>query len=243
MLRKNIVGLLICIAVMGVTSLGFAGIPELTRCTAEMLNMTADQVNVFNTPDGSGYLMTEARDKDTAPGTWEDATITVTLIDGTVAANPVFAYPFEDLWLENNYAPGYAIPAPPAFPTGAPGLIACPNGTVADASTDINGQTTFSGPFYAGGHSWYTEDGDDNNDSQTSVMVSGAAIAGSLKLLFNSADVNGDGVWDSSTDVYLFSLLYPAVSGYHYDVDFYFDEVNDLSDLVLFSAARFVQCP
>jgi|SaaInl4_150m_RNA_FD_contig_41_1016458_length_1529_multi_7_in_0_out_0_1 hypothetical protein len=246
MLRKNIVGLLICIAALGITSLGFAGIPDVTRCSAEMLNMTADQVNVYNTPDGSGYLMTEARDKDTAPGSWEDATITVTLIDGTAApGNPVFAYPFEDLWLENNSLTPYVIDDVFPFdpPTGAPGLIACPNGTVADASTDINGQTTFSGPFYAGGHSEYTNDGNDDNDTKTYVMVSSAPIDDPLKLLFNSADINGDGVWNSDTDVFLFSLLYPAGIGYHYDVDFYFDEVNDLSDLVLFSAARFVQCP
>ncbi len=238
MLRKNIVGLLICIAALGITSLGFAGIPDLDRSSAVMLNMTADQVNVFNTPDGSGYLMTEARDKDTVPGTWEDATVTVTLIDGTGATgNPVYFYPFEDIWLENNPA------VPPVNLGDAAGLVACPNGSIADASTDINGQTTFSGPFYAGGFVDYTADANDDNDGKAYVMISGAPIDDPLKLLFNSADIDGDGMWTSGTDVILFSQRYPASAGYYYSVDYYFDEVNDLSDLVLFSAARNVQCP
>jgi hypothetical protein len=229
---------LICIAALGVTSLGFAGIPDIDRCSAETLNMTATQVNVFNTPDGSGYLMTEARAKNTTPGTWQDATITVTLLDGTgTTGNPVFAYPFEDMWLENN-------PAVPPVNIGDPaGLVACPNGTIADASTDINGQTTFSGPFYAGGYVDYTADANDDNDGKTYVMVSGLPINDPLKILFNSADIDGDGLWTSGTDVILFSQRYPASAGYSYSVDYYFDEVNDLSDLVLFSAARNVQCP
>lgn len=239
MLRKNIVGLLICIVALGATSLGFAGIPDIDRCTAELLGYTGSaNLNVFNTPDGSGYLMTEARTKSTAAGTWEDGTITVTLLDGTgTTGNPVFAYPFEDMWLENNPA------VPPATQGDPAGLCACPNGTLADASTDINGQTTFTGPFYAGGHVTYSNDGDDTNDDKTYVMVSGQPINSPLKVLFNSADINGDGFWTSTVDVILFSQRYPASAGYSYSVDFYFDELNTLSDLVLFSAARNVQCP
>jgi hypothetical protein len=235
MLRKNIVGLLICIATMGVATLGYAGIPDLDTSSAVMLNTTA-QVNVYNTPDGSGYLMTEARAFNTTPGTWEDATITVTLLDS--GSNPVFQYPFEDVWLENPPA------VPPVNPGDPAGLVACPNGTLADASTDINGVTTFSGPFYAGGFVDYTADMNTDNDGFTYVMVSGEPLTnGPLKLLFNAADIDGDGLWTSATDVILFSQRYPPSAGYHYSVDFYFDEVNDISDLVLFSAARNVQCP
>jgi hypothetical protein len=239
MLRKNIVGLLICIAAVGATSLSFAGIPDIDRCSAEVLGYTGGMnLNVFNTPDGSGYLMTEARTRLTTPGTWEDATITVTLYDGTgTTGNPVFAYPFEDIWLENN------PPVPPANLGDPAGLVACPNGTIADASTDINGVTTFSGPFYAGGHVTYSNDGNDANDDKSYVVVSGQPINDALDILFNSADIDGDGLWTSGTDVILFSQRYPASAGYYYSVDYYFDEVNDLSDLVLFSAARNVQCP
>ncbi len=237
MLRKNIVGLMICIAAMGVTTLGFAGIPDLDTSSCVMLNAPAlTNINVSNVPDGSGYLMTEARQLTTTPGTWEDATITVTLLDS--GSNPVFAYPFEDIWLEN----------PPAVPPGSvydvPGLVACPNGTIADASTDINGVTTFSGPFYAGGHVDYSLDADDSNDGKTYVMVSGAPLTnGALLLLFNSPDINGDGVWNTDTDVVIFSSRYPATEPYSFSVDYYFDGVNDISDLVLFSAAQNVSCP
>ncbi len=240
MLRKNIVGLLICIAAMGITTLGFAGIPDLDTSSCVMLNApVGSNLNIHNTPDGSGYLMTEARQWTTVPGTWEDATITVTLLDS--GSNPVFAYPFEDIWLEN----------PPAVPVAQPnlacdpaGLVACPNGSIADASTDINGQTTFSGPFYAGGFVDYTDDGNDTNDGKTYVMVSGAPLTnGPLLLLFNSADINGDGLWTVPIDVIVFSQRYPASAGYEYSVDYYFDEVNTVSDLILFSAASNVQCP
>ncbi|MBU0741408.1 hypothetical protein KKG45_05990 [bacterium] len=244
MLRKNIVGLLICIAAMGVTTLGFAGIPDLDTSSCTMLNAPVGvNVNVYNTPDGSGSLMTEARAPifpvPPAPGpysTEEDATITVTLLDS--GSNPVFAYPFEDIWLENP-------PAVPPVNVGDPaGLVACPNGTIADASTDINGMTTFSGPFYAGGHVDYSNDGNDTNDGKTYVMVSGSPLTnGPLLLLFNSADIDGDGLWTTSTDVLLFSQRYPVAAGYHYSVDYYFDERDDISDLVWFSAARNVQCP
>jgi len=214
MLRKNIVGLLICIAALGITSLGFAGIPDLDRCSAVMLNHTGDvNVNVFNTPDGSGYLMTEARERGTIAGTWLDATVTVTLIDGTGASgNPVFAYPFEDIWLENNPA------VPPPEIGDAAGLVACPNGSIADASTDINGQTTFSGPFYAGGFVDYTDDSNDDNDGKAYVMISGAPIDQALHILFNSADIDGDGLWTTGTDVLLFSQRYPVGGGYNYSV-------------------------
>lgn len=238
MLRKNIVGLLICIAAIGVTSLGFAGIPDRDTSSCVMLNApVGHNLNIHNTPDGTGYLMTEARQVTTAPGVWEDATITVTLLDS--GSNPVFLYPFEDIWLENPPA----VPPPDPNLTGvASGLAACPNGSISDASTDINGQTTFSGPFYAGGFVDYTDDGNDTNDGLTYVMVSGVSLTNApLMLLFNSSDINGDGQWTSDIDVILFSQRYGGA--YDYSVDFYFDEVNDVSDLILFSAARNVQCP
>jgi len=244
MLRKNIVGLLICIAAMGFTTLGFAGIPELSLCTAEMQAATPDSnINVYNAPDGSGYAMTEGRMLSTAAGTWEDATITVTLLDS--GSNPVFSYPFEDIWLENPPA----TPPPDPNVNGDPtGLIACPNGNTADASTDLNGQTTFTGPFLAGGHVDYSLDDNDLNDGRTYVMVSGLPITGganggALQLLFNSSDIDGDGQWTSAADVILFSAKYPSAAGYNYNVDYYFDGINEISDLVLFSAAQNVTCP
>ena len=202
----------------------------------EMLNYEGTaMVSVFNTPDGTGYPMTQARARDTAPGSWVDATITLTILDGE--SNPIYAYPYEDLWLVNTPAVAPSALGDPA------GLVACPNGALADASTDINGQTTFSGPFLAGGHVTYSDNGDDSDDDRTYVMISGEVANQSVPLLFNSADIDGDGFWTSSVDVILFSQRYPVSAGYSYSVDFFFDGANTLSDLVLFSAARNVQCP
>jgi hypothetical protein len=235
MLRKNIVGLLICIAAIGATTLGFAGIPDLDLSSCAMLNATPGAtLSVYNVPDGSGYSTLEARRYVGPAGTsaQDDATITVTLLDS--GSNPVFAYPFEDMWIE--------CPPLPADLT-SPGLLACPNGTTADASTDINGQTTFSGPFFAGGYGTYSNNGV-ADDGVTYVMISGLPLTnGAMPLVFNSSDINGDGVWDTITDVLLFSQRYPVSGGYHYSVDYYFDELNAIGDLVLFSAARNVTCP
>ena len=217
MLRRNIVGLVICIATLGIATLGFAGVPELDNCSAT--TAAGEQVNVFVIPDGQGFLMTEARAATTLPQDVVDATITVTLLDAGM--NPVFAYPFEDMWLE----------------TSLSGLAACPNGTIADASTDINGQSTFTGPFYAGGHS------DMVGGEMTQVVISGAALPAlnNLDILFNSADMDGNGLVDL-TDVSLFSTAYLGAS-YDFAADFFFDSALNLSDLVLFSGAVNIGCP
>ena len=207
MLRKNIVGLLVCLAALSVATLGFAGVPDVNNSTAS--TAATVQVSVFNVPDGTGKALTEARD---AAGNVVDATITVTLLDAGM--NPVYLFPFEDMWLETTLG----------------GLAPCANGTVADGSTDINGQTTFTGPFYAGGYT------DPSAGELTHVMVNGAALVGSdMDIQFNSADVNGDGVPDA-LDLASFSADYQS-GAYSYRIDYLYDSNINLSDLVLFSAA------
>ncbi len=213
MLRKNIVGLLVCLAALSVATLGFAGVPDVNNSTAS--TAATVQVSVFNVPDGTGKALTEARD---AAGNVVDATITVTLLDAGM--NPVYLFPFEDMWLETTLG----------------GLVPCANGTVADASTDINGQTTFTGPFYAGGIT------DPASGELTRVMVNGAGLVGSdMDIQFNSADMTGDGIVNIS-DLSSFSAGYLGGS-YVYDVDFSYDGVINLSDLVLFSTAFNATCP
>ncbi len=236
-MRMKIICLSIGVFILNGIGVVFAdGVPDFQRSWAEMLSCTASPVSVCNVPDGSGYPLTQARAFDTPPGSWQNATITVTLIDPTGASgNPLHAYPLEDMWLENH------PPVPPTIPGAPAGLVACPLGVLADADTDVNGQTTFTGPFHAGGHVTY--DSTTDLGDLTYVMVGGEALTTSLELLFNSPDIDGDGVWSSGVDVILFSQRYPVGAGYSYSVDFHFDEVNDLSDLVLFSAARNSSCP
>lgn len=222
MLRRNIVGLVVCIAVLGVASLGFANVPDLSASHAVAAS-GATQVSVFVTPDGLGYLMTQARAVTTPPLDVVDATITVTLWDS--GNNPIFAYPFEDLWLE----------------TSMGGLAGCSNGTIADGATDIDGQATFTGPFYAGGHSDFA------GNEVTKVYVSGNPLVGSdLNILFNSADINGDGVVSNlSGDLGGATGFagYYTNGTYDYAIDYFYDGLENLSDLVLFAGAFNTACP
>lgn len=215
MLRRNIVGLVICVAALGVSTLGVAGVPDLVNSNAD-LPAGLPQVSVFLTPDGTGNLMTEARAVTTPPLDVVDATITVTLFDAGM--NAVFAYPFEDMWLETTLG----------------GLVACTNGTLANANTDINGVTTFVGPFYAGGYSNKVA------GELTQVIINGSPLVGEdLNVLFNSPDLFADGVVDLS-DVSQFSGYY---GGTGYAADYFYDGSVNLSDLVLFSSSVNVVCP
>ena len=215
MLRRNIVGLVICVAALGVSTLGVAGVPDLVNSNAD-LPAGLPQVSVFLTPDGTGNLMTEARAVTTPPLDVVNATITVTLFDAGM--NPVFAYPFEDMWLETTLG----------------GLVACTNGTLANANTDINGITTFVGPFYAGGYSNKVA------GELTQVIINGAPLIGEdLNVLFNSPDLFADGVVDLS-DVSLFSASYGTTD---YRANYFYDGSVNLSDLVLFSSSVNVVCP
>jgi hypothetical protein len=215
MLRRNIVGLVICVAALGVSTLGVAGVPDLVNSNADLPAGTP-QVSVFLTPDGTGNLMTESRAITTPPLDVVNATITVTLLDAGM--NPVFAYPFEDMWLETTLG----------------GLVACTNGTLANANTDINGVSTFVGPFYAGGYSNKVA------GELTQVIINGSPLVNEdLNVLFNSADIFPSGAVDLS-DVSVFSGLY---GGTGYAADFFYDGIVNLSDLVLFSSAVNVVCP
>ncbi len=215
MLRRNIVGLVICVAALGVSTLGMAGVPDLVNSNADLPAGTP-QVSVFLTPDGTGNLMTESRAITTPPLDVVNATITVTLLDAGM--NPVFAYPFEDMWLETTLG----------------GLAACTNGTLANANTDINGVSTFVGPFYAGGYSNKVA------GELTQVIINGSPLIGEdLDVLFNSPDVFADGVVDLS-DVSQFSGYYGGTS---YAADYFYDGSVNLSDLVLFSSSVNVICP
>jgi hypothetical protein len=142
----------------------------------------------------------------------------VTLLDA--AGTPIFLYPFEDMWLE----------------TSAAGLVPCNGGTVSDGSTNIAGQTTFSGTLYAGGQS------DRTGAEKCKVIVNGTALVGSdLDILFNSADIDGD-LQVGLSDTVAFVPLYTG-GVYNYSVDFFFDGAVNLSDLVLYAGGLNTACP
>ncbi|MBD3222248.1 hypothetical protein GF314_13505 [bacterium] len=185
-----------------------ADIPEPDLCTVE-IDALAIGASIFVVPDGSGTPLTAA----SAPGGVEvDATITVTLVNP--AGELIVGYPAEDLWLE----------------TADGGLVACPDGTTADAPTDENGQTVWQQPLHAGGWS----------DAESLLaLVAGVPIHPELPLRVNSPDVNGD------LEVNLSDIvpLAQALGGYAYEVDFNHDGAINLSDIARFVPAIGAACP
>lgn len=225
MLRRNLV--VVCLISL-VASMGFAGVPDHAASTATYA-AGPTLVSVFTNVDGQGNPINGA--KAAASSTPVDATITVTVID--TFGNPIFQYPFEDMWLE----------------TANGGLLLCNGGSVSDASTDVNGQTTFSGTLFAGGCSFY----DLTSNEQTVVIIDGNPITSggsAMDIIFNTADLSGDllvGVQDTA----LFKPLYiGGTTGtmdyavdFLYSVDYYFDERITLSDLVLYAGVANTTCP
>lgn len=218
-------GLMVCLISLSFATLGFAGVPDHAASTAT--TAATGLVSVFTNVDGLGNPINGA--KAAASSDPVDATITLTVID--TFGNPIFQYPFEDMWLQ----------------TDDDGLILCNGGSTADFSTNVNGQTTFSGTLFAGGGSYYDKTIPANE--QCIVIIDGTALsqaASALDIIFNTADLTGDlivGVQDTALfkPLYLAGTQAPYV--YDYAIDYYFDEVITLSDLVLFAGVANTACP
>lgn len=151
----------------------------------------------------------------TSPSGDVDGTIHLFVLTDSNA--PVYLFPYEDLWLQ------------------VPGLNACPNGAAADHATDLDGHTTFSvSPSFGGVQT-----------GALTVMISGDAVpnpapdAGFFHV--TSPDLNGDRSVDLS-DVILFSERWFA-EGYDPGIDYLYDGVNDLSDIVVFASHMGHRCP
>jgi hypothetical protein len=203
---------LLGIFVVSMASLAWAGVPDLNLSTAT-IDPAANGASVFNIPNGAGVGFDEAF----LGGAPVDATITVTLID--TQGDPIFLYPFEDLWLE----------------TSLGGLAYCSGGTAADASTDEMGMTTFSNPLAAGG---YTP------GESTVVLVAGAPLAGGgLDITYNSPDINGD-LTVNLSDIVAFTTLLGGDFGTHplYAGDFNDDGTLNLSDIVRMTSGIGAAC-
>jgi hypothetical protein len=200
---------LLGIMVMSLASLAWAGVPDLTLSSAE-IDPAADGASVFIIPNGQGAAFDEAVLPD---GSIVDATITLTLVDGD--ANPIFGYPFEDMWIET---------------TGG-SFAPCAGNATADASTDEMGMTEWQLPLTAGGSSF---------NENVLVYVAGTALTGSgINLTFNSPDMNGD-LNINLSDIGLFT---PMIGSDTYEGDFNYDGTVNLSDIGLFTPAIGTSCP
>jgi len=177
-----------------------------------------DEVSVFITFDGDGNRLDACRTMTSSPGTTVDATITITAIDMFTGV-PIVGLAAEDFWLE----------------TDAAGLTLCAIGFAADGPTDGDGITTMTGAPLGGGYS------NREADEETYVVCMGDRVhSNGFDLRFNSADINGD-LMVTLHDVILFCQLF-GTHEYHYAIDFYFDGVIGLSDLIYFMQSMNTQC-
>jgi hypothetical protein len=194
--------------------LGFAtavwastGIPDPEVSYA--VTAATQQVMCVNCPHGDGDPLSACRAQDASI---MDATITLYL--RTFLDEPIIGYPAADLWLE-----------------GATGSITtCFWGTIADADTDINGETTFSQALFAGGNSLGVD-----------VFVSGMPLMHPpLDIIMVSPDIDGNGNVNLS-DVIFFTPYY--YGDYSSHVDFHWDGVLNLSDVIVLAAHIAHDCP
>lgn len=161
-------------------------------------------------PDGSGAAFTEARD---GSGSGDiDGRITLTMRDPNMV--PVIMFPAEDLWLESDDG----------------GLAVCWAGSIAEEPTDSYGETTWTLPLRAGGHS----------QAMTRVSLFSNLITSRLPLHYNSPDIDGDGVV-GLLDLTIFTADY--YSGYTFRSDFEYNQALGLTDLTRFTQAYGAECP
>ena len=173
-------------------------LPDPYLSTVE-IDPLAVGASVLVVPDGAGVSFDQAR----APGGLVvDATITVTVVNP--AGYPLPDWPLEDIWLE----------------TSAGGLVACADGTTADAPTDENGQTVWLEPLFAGGCS---------AGESVVVVVSGYSLIQTVPIHFVSPDINGD------LHVHLVDIVafVQALAEYEPYADFNHDGAVNLADIVL----------
>ncbi|MDD5719104.1 MAG: hypothetical protein PHQ53_05400 [Candidatus Krumholzibacteria bacterium] len=204
MFRRFLLGIM----VVSLASLAWANVPDPDNSTAVTASPGAAMTVL---PNAGGMAFTQAR----LGGAVVDATITLTLLDESM--NPVFGYPFDDIWLESS----------------AGGLVYCTRGTTPDGSTDINGVTTWTTPLAAGG----CTDGED-----IVVMVAGTQLTATIDLTFISADFSSNLIVNT-LDVSPFSALFFSGS-YEICADMDLNgSVNSL-DIPIMAAAVFggVEC-
>jgi hypothetical protein len=129
MVRRKLMGLLVCSLVLGMASLSWAGVPDLDM--SNVATAAGSQVSVFSTPQGLGDSLDDCM---AYPGILHvDATVTLTLLDQF--GSPIFGYPYTDMWIESS----------------SKSISVCAGGSTADRDTDINGVTVFTQPMFAGG--------------------------------------------------------------------------------------------
>lgn len=161
--------------------------------------------HIMVVPDGSGATLASAG-------------LTVELWVEHCVGEPVPGYSRLDMWLHGEQPADLSV---------------CYRGSIADADTDANGYTTFSGSLLAGGHS----------QAGLNVYVAGVKLYGgpALPITVNSPDINGDLMVNIQD---LVSFADDFASGQApFRSDLFRDGTLDLKDVARFATANGVSCP
>lgn len=231
-------GFLVISLALSLASLGVAGVPDVDLSTASKAE--TEMVAVYVVADGSGDFITNAF---LYPGLRTDATITLTLRDGT--GTVIDGYPRSDMWLESfDSRPGPDDPLDP--PAGGNGLRRCVNGSRADFDTNADGQTIWTNPLFGGGWS----DPNATPAELCQVVVSGDAlnVANDMTMFFFSPDINGDfatnlaDVTDFSSDFFGFLNGTQTIEE-SFKSNLWWDATMDLADVTQLAGGLGRGCP
>ena len=130
---------------------------------------------------------------------------------------PIEGYPYQDMWLDD---------------VGNGDLSICVGGALADANTDADGRTWFTGAVAGGG---WTQAG-------ILVYLGGTPLEGlPLDIQVNSPDIDGDTAV-GLTDLGIFAEDY-ASGEMPFRSDFVHDGVLNLSDIAVMADALQARCP
>ncbi len=185
-------------------------VPDPNLCMVWTEAPGPDMLSIVNLPNGEGRRFDEARQTTGVV----NGTIFIKVMDALSQPWPFF--PHEDLWLEFD----------------DPHMTLCPEGSLADRNTDINGDSWWVFPLKAGGYSQGAMRG----------VVMGMPIPGGFEAIhFNSPDINAD-LQVNLSDVALFSQDYWGGT-YQYRSDFHHDGVINLQDLAIMAAGLGASCP
>lgn len=219
MKKTTIPGAMLALLTVGaLPAAAITGVPSLDLSTVECAYEGDEILSLYVLPDGSGQNLSQAllpNDPDGGPLVTTDATITLTLRDS--AGYPIVYFPAEDLWIESSNG----------------GMARCPGGSIAEANTDYDGQTRWSGSFRAGG--WST--------GSLQVYVNGSPVTdGAVAIRVNSPDIDGNLSVDLA-DVAVFASHYFGFDHYDYSCDYNFDGALNLSDIALLANGVGTVCP
>lgn len=145
--------------------------------------------------------------------------LTVSVIVRDVGNNVIAGFPFQDITLGSAIAGELAI---------------CQGGATADANTDANGETTFSGNLAGGG----------NTEGGLSVFLNEVEVTGGAAIAINanSPDINGDLTVDV-VDVGFFAQGFGGDPGLAFAVDLIADGNINIADVGQFAVGLGRVCP